>query len=835
MSNNADPAKWDESRYDAFVDELCGPRQYQKDAVFTSLRFLLGGQYASLRALARENFEANDELKELHGTFANMERHLQLPNALACSIDLATGTGKSYVLYGLGSILLASGAVDRVLVLCPSTTIETGLREKFRELAGRAELRDALPSGAKVRVPTILDASASITEGAICVENYHAVFAHVRSSVRDSFLGKGGRTAVLCDEFHHVVNEVGTKTKEWKNFLTSEEFGFQFVLGVSGTCYVGDEYFSDVIYRYSLRQAIEDRYVKHVEYVAELPETNGAEEKWQLIHNRHLDWKKRLRQRKIRPLTVVITKAIADCKHTAEELTEFLQKTEKLSAEEAAAKVLVVTSAKEHEKNLAALRMVDSPASKVEWLLSVSMLTEGWDVKNVFQIVPHEERAFNSKLLIAQVLGRGLRVPDDWTGEQAVVTVFNHDRWSASIRHLVNEVLEIERRITAEVTPSSSFHFDLHTLDYTRDEKTTESIKKGEYNLLKNGYVELPTQIEREDVTVTFESAIKGKRSAFRTSIDHKTYSVDEVGELMFNRLKSVDGESKELPKKADHTAYAKKFPLERCREIVRESLKRAKITSGRVTDENRQRFLKALGTLNRRASKSVVFSVRPNELVTRSSKERHADSCSAAELRRGDRLVWFGPESHKGILDTQREFFTEVTDRDGPFGGWSGRVESAANFRTPLNIVITEGLPERKFVRELCEPGNARAVRAWLKNTAQRFYWVEYAWRKGDHQKRGEFSPDFFIRTEEVMYVVEIKDDGEISEPSAENRKKHEYASDHFYRLNTWLEKEKVGLTYQFNFLSPKSYGAFFQKLREDGLKGFRSELDLAMGNAPE
>ena len=33
------------------------------------------------------------------------------------------------------------------------------------------------------------------------------------------------------------------------------------------------------------------------------------------------------------------------------------------------------------------------------------MLSEGWDVKNVFQIVPHEERAFNSKLLIAQVLG----------------------------------------------------------------------------------------------------------------------------------------------------------------------------------------------------------------------------------------------------------------------------------------------------------------------------------------------------------------------------------------------------------------------------------------------
>jgi type III restriction enzyme len=45
------------------------------------------------------------------------------------------------------------------------------------------------------------------------------------------------------------------------------------------------------------------------------------------------------------------------------------------------------------------------------------------DVKNVFQIVPHEERAFNSKLLIAQALGRDLRRPDGWKGEEPVVTV----------------------------------------------------------------------------------------------------------------------------------------------------------------------------------------------------------------------------------------------------------------------------------------------------------------------------------------------------------------------------------------------------------------------------
>ena len=64
------------------------------------------------------------------------------------------------------------------------------------------------------------------------------------------------------------------------------------------------------------------------------------------------------------------------------------------------------------------LKKVNQKGNPVEFIFSVSMLTEGWDVKRVFQIVPDEERAFNSKLLIAQVLGRGLRIPDGW--EQAI-------------------------------------------------------------------------------------------------------------------------------------------------------------------------------------------------------------------------------------------------------------------------------------------------------------------------------------------------------------------------------------------------------------------------------
>lgn len=81
------------------------------------------------------------------------------------------------------------------------------------------------------------------------MENYHAILEHVNSSIRDSLKGKGARVAVLNDEAHHVANESGTVAGKWKSFLLSLEYGFRYALGVSGTCYVADEYFSDVVFR----------------------------------------------------------------------------------------------------------------------------------------------------------------------------------------------------------------------------------------------------------------------------------------------------------------------------------------------------------------------------------------------------------------------------------------------------------------------------------------------------------------------------------------------------------------------------------------------------------
>ncbi len=44
VSPNVDPAKFDISKYEDFIDALCGDRDYQKEAIRETLRYFLGGQ-----------------------------------------------------------------------------------------------------------------------------------------------------------------------------------------------------------------------------------------------------------------------------------------------------------------------------------------------------------------------------------------------------------------------------------------------------------------------------------------------------------------------------------------------------------------------------------------------------------------------------------------------------------------------------------------------------------------------------------------------------------------------------------------------------------------------
>ncbi|NLZ19665.1 MAG: DEAD/DEAH box helicase family protein [Bacteroidales bacterium] len=427
MDDTSDATEAVVRKYDAFLNLLAtGDYAFQRGAIRETLRFLVSAKYPDLERLARDNWSSQPALAKRHDSIDAFLEKMPLRDRKAASIDIATGGGKSYLMYGLAVIALAEGLVDRVLVLCPSLTIEDGLLEKFTALAGNPQLAEIMKElGARVVIPAIKRGNETIQPGDICIENIHAVYSGTGSSIADSFKGHGARTLVLNDEAHHLFSPDDSdeaSMKKWLQFLVSSDYGFRYLIHVTGTAYIGNDYFPDVIYRFGLKQAVEGKVVKKPDYIVE---DTYKPQSWDKIHAVHE--KNRVEYgHKLRPITIVVTQEIARCVEVWKELVDYLVKKKKISRADAEKKAIWVTSGiptakaakarveaaysprdgkdspeKRRKDNLAALKSVDDPGSPVEWIVSVSMLTEGWDVKNVFQIVPHESRAFSSKLLIA--------------------------------------------------------------------------------------------------------------------------------------------------------------------------------------------------------------------------------------------------------------------------------------------------------------------------------------------------------------------------------------------------------------------------------------------------
>jgi type III restriction enzyme len=96
-------------------------------------------------------------------------------------------------------------------------------------------------------------------------------------------------------------------------------------------------------------------------------------------------------------------------------------------------RVIQVDSSKtgaEEDEMIQRLLAVERPEEKTEIVIHVNMLKEGWDVTNLYTIVPL--RAANARTLIEQSIGRGLRLPyGKRTGEKAVdrLNIIAHDKF----------------------------------------------------------------------------------------------------------------------------------------------------------------------------------------------------------------------------------------------------------------------------------------------------------------------------------------------------------------------------------------------------------------------
>ena len=846
VNQNYDPSKLDIESWRLFLDKLCGDREYQKEAIINCVIFLASRRYTKTEDLVEENYKNNVEIQSKYNSLDEYKNNLQLPNKLFANIDLATGTGKSYAIYGVAQMMLGLNLVDRVLVLCPSLTIESGLMEKFESLSGDSRLKNAIPEEAKYKNPRIVDANITVKKGDICVENIHAVYSTTGSSIEDSFKENGERTLVLNDESHHIFNKISGNTSEakglkrWKEFLLNSEFNFKYILGFTGTAYHENEYFNDIIYRYSLREAIEDKIVKNIEYVQK-DDSSGTNEKFQKIYKNHQD--NIDKYPKIKPLSILITKDINKARNLMEDLVDFLSKQEGLSKENIEEKVLIVTSHKDHKVNLMKLKSVDDKDNKVQWIISVSMLTEGWDVKNVFQIVPWEDKAFNSKLLIAQVLGRGLRIPLEYISPQPRVIVFNHDSWSKNIRGLIDEVLEIETRVISETIKSGErvkYHFEVYNLDYTKDEIEIEHDKeKKVYNFsrIEQEGIRLDSQVTQSEKGTSYESISGGEVREKNYLIDYGTWSIDEVVNRIYEEFEIRDWEGKILKLGEEQYTQNNLPPQEKIRNIITKSMQNVGIKGDRIIEKNVHKILQSFSTLLRKKGKTVVQKLKINDPIAVNTKNIIKESSGIGNFRRGYSL-FYSNEWQEEIIDENQKNIIYSLREDESLPKSAEKEQNQFLFKTPVNVVFTNAEPERKFVEYLCQKDIASNITSWLKSRDRGFYGIEFSLKYGGKDSKTRryghktFNPDFFIKIEkndvDNFVVVEIKSD---KDDSSENKAKYKYAKEHFERLNKKLSDVKIKQKYIFHFLSPNGYTEFFEYLKNGTLlesqSKFRCELE--------
>lgn len=457
------------------------------------------------------------------------------------------------------------------------------------------------------------------------------------------------------------------------------------------------------------------------------------------------------------------------------------------------------------------------------------MLTEGWDVPNVFQIVPSEERAFNSKLLISQVIGRGLRVPEEYKGEELHVKVLNHTKFSENIIHLVDEVLEREEKIYSYPVAEKFEHsFPVYNLIYAEETLTIDKEKIGEYSFekLKKDWVKLPAELGEEDIEVTYGRLWSESEINEKYLIQKEFEDIEELAQRIHNWIRNWDTELE--------TSYADEYDQKTIKDIIQKSLKKAGITN--ITKETATKFLQAFGTLKRFGNKNVRYSKTPKDLEVLDSANITKSGMSLSSVRKQKGYIFY---DDKSATCSEPEDVENLKLLDEEIGRrFLIHIPNSFLFKTPFNLIHTVSNPEKEFITHLTKEENEEYIDAFIKSKDRGFYDFEYTWRKWEHHTTEHFNPDFFIKSWKTILVVEIKwseSEKQYSSDFIKNRAKYQQAKKHFKALNVFLKDKWIDFQYYFHFCSPKDFKAFFKYLQNGNIENYSSRLDVQYETSEE
>lgn len=833
-------------KYQELIDVVCGkgddkdtnPYFFQKQAIEELLSYFF--EYENLDELLSENLADNNELKEYYNELygKDFKDKLEDLEKRIATIDLPTGAGKSYVMFVIAIILLNElPEINRVQIITPSKTIKKQLNQKFEELF------DKIKSIQNLNLPSLVSLHEdSLGDNCLAIDNIHKFYETENAvlSKEESFgNGKGKNVLVINDEAHHIYNfnqgsnprsQEYQDIKKWKEFLFNSAYSIKNIINFTATPFEAiNTYLHNVIYRYGLMDAIKNKVVKDIKYLPEgddrISEIQAEKQQFLLAVGQLNEIKIKFKKDRInkKPIGIIITADIAEAKKVENDFKKILRDKKETNIDE---KVICYTSDPEHLKNEELFDNVDyyegSKANKVEWIISVSMLSEGWDCKNVFLIVPHQERAFNSKLLISQVVGRGLRRVPELDDKYQEVIVLNHKKWGdENINLLVNDVVDTTTRF--EIKPTKDFNFDIDFLeeqfsDFSEDfEKTQEkrrmrkAVKISIQKTLDKAIVNFKEQIKDLDVEVSTMTLRDKGEGYLQANLEVSYYSKKYLADWHNQGIKFDDDFTDKFKNTEEFINY------------IFDSLiiKKSKIKD-KISIYNFRKIEDEFSNIDWGISDEAKEEKRQYELKQKNTKDFGTSSIGVKTFLDNYEKVFYSKE----IFDIEKwEYLNdltnfryklntkgkEITTKKAKLLRDLSREEVLEKFKNvrktdyknTLNMILPESEPEGKFIERIFN--NNQNVEAWLKSKSRGFYHIDCS----KDEYKIEFNPDFIIKLKDNIFLfVEIKSNGNITH---KNKFKLEGLNNYLKELNKALKDKRKYYGY---LISPEDYNNFFTEI---------------------
>lgn len=465
---------------------------------------------------------------------------------------LATGVGKTRLMGAFISYLHLAHGINNFFVLAPNLTIYNKLIADFKPsmskyvFKGIAEFAIDTPAiitgdNYESQARTLFD---EVLRCKVNIFNISKINTEVRGGkaprikrlseyIGESYfdyLAELPDLVLLMDESHRYRASAGVRAiNELKPLIGLELTATPFVETSKGPVA-----FKNVVYDYPLGKAMADGFVKEPAVVTRKnfnPAGMSAEEIERLkledgvrLHEQTKvlleTYARESSEQIVKPFVLVIAR---DTTH-AGQLIQLIQRDDFFEGRYKD-KVLQVDSSKtgaEEDEMVEHLLKVEHTEEPTEIVIHVNMLKEGWDVTNLYTIIPL--RAANARILIEQSIGRGLRLPyGKRTGVPAVdrLNIVAHDKF----QEIINEANRPDSSIRLQAIVISPE-------DLSQKTKTVVS-----QSTLANKLGIQPAQ-------TTLATVIAGSEGP----PEFKTQAEQKVAQITYNVIRKLESQPQKVP-----------------------------------------------------------------------------------------------------------------------------------------------------------------------------------------------------------------------------------------------------------------------------------------------